>query len=67
LTNAHPTLTIDCNEEVEMPVLRRLDLRDGATRGIGRRADSDLGAQSMTAATFTLHRDARAVAKVDVT
>jgi hypothetical protein len=47
-----------------MPVLRRLDLRGGSTRGIGR-PPYDLGAQSVTAAT--VHWDATAVAKVDDT
>jgi hypothetical protein len=55
------------NEEVEMPVLRRLDLRGGFTRGIGRSDHRDLGAQSVTVANFTVHWDATGVAKVDVT
>jgi hypothetical protein len=58
-------MTIDYDEEVEMPVLRRLDLRGGSTRGIGRPPPYDLGAQSVTAANFTVHWDAVGVAKVD--
>jgi hypothetical protein len=54
-------------EEVEMPVLRQLDLRGGSTRGIGRPPPYDLGAQSVTAANFTVHWDATGVAKVDDT
>jgi hypothetical protein len=48
-----------------MPVLRRLDLRGGSTRGVGRRPPYDLGAQSVTAAA--VHWDATAVANVDDT
>jgi hypothetical protein len=58
-------LTTD--EEVEMPVLRRLDLRSGSTRGIGRLPSHDLGAQAVIAANFTVHWDATGVAKVDDT
>jgi hypothetical protein len=50
-----------------MPVLRRLDLRGGSTRGIGRLPSYDLGAQSVIAANFTVHLDATGVAKVDDT
>jgi hypothetical protein len=50
-----------------MPVLRRLDLRGGSSRRIGRPHCCDFGAQSMLAATFTLHWDATGVAKVDDT
>jgi hypothetical protein len=61
-------MTIDVNtKEVEMPVLRQLDLRGGSTRGIGRPRSYDLGAQSVTAANLTVHRDATGVAKVDGT
>jgi hypothetical protein len=66
LTNATPYMTIGYDEEVEMPVLRRLDLRSGSTRGIGRPPCYDLGAQSVTAATFTVQLDATGVAKVEV-
>jgi hypothetical protein len=55
-------MTIDTDEEVEMPVLRRLDLRGGSTRGIGRPHYYDLAAQS-----FIFHLDATGVAKVDNT
>jgi hypothetical protein len=37
-----------------MPVLRRLDLRGGSTRGIGRPPNCDLGAGSVTAAKSTV-------------
>jgi hypothetical protein len=60
-------MTIDYSEEVEMPVLRGLDLRGGSTRGIGRPPSYDLGAQSVRAANFTVPRDATGVAKVDDT
>jgi hypothetical protein len=50
-----------------MPVLWRLDLRSGSTRGIGRSSYSDLGAQPVTAANFTVQWDATGLAKVDVT
>jgi hypothetical protein len=50
-----------------MPALRRLDLRGGSTRGIGRHPSCDLGAQPVTAANFTFHWDAIGVAKVDIT
>jgi hypothetical protein len=49
-----------------MPFLRRLDLRGGFTRGIGR-LSCDLGAQSVLAANLALQWDATGVAKVDVT
>jgi hypothetical protein len=57
-------LTTD--EEVEMSVLPRLDLRGGSTRGIGR-PPYDLGGQSLTAAKSTVQWDATGVAKVDLT
>jgi hypothetical protein len=56
------------DEEVEMPILRQLDLRGGATRGIG--LDLVLATpatQSLTAATVTVQRDASDVGKLDVT
>jgi hypothetical protein len=60
-------MTIDYDEEVEMPVLWRLDLRCGSTRGIGRPPSYDLGVQSVTAENFTVHLDATGAAKVDDT
>jgi hypothetical protein len=48
--------------EVEISFLRRLDLRGGFTRGIGRSLYYDLGAQSVTAATFTVQWGAPGVA-----
>jgi hypothetical protein len=48
-----------------MPFLWRLDLRGGFTRGIGR-VSCDLGAQSVTAANFTVQWGVPGVAKVDV-
>jgi hypothetical protein len=60
-------MTIGYNKEVEMPVLRGLDLRGGSTRGIGRPPFYDLGAQSVRAASFTVQLDATGVAKVDDT
>jgi hypothetical protein len=50
------------NEEVEMPVLRRLDLRGGFTRANGRSSRCDLGAQSVRATNFTVQWDATGVA-----
>jgi hypothetical protein len=58
---------LSTDEEVEMPVLRRLDLRGGSTRGIGRFRYYDFGAQSVMAASFAVQWDATGVAKVDVT
>jgi hypothetical protein len=49
-------------EEVEMPVLRRLDLRGGFTRGDGRFSHCDLGAQSVWATNFTVQWDATGIA-----
>lgn len=49
-----------------MPLLWRLDLRGGSTRGIGRSHYYVLQAQSVTAATFNVQWDATGVAKVDV-
>jgi hypothetical protein len=50
-----------------MPTLRRLDLRGGSTRGIGRPYYYDLGVQSVRASTLTDQRDATGVAKVEIT
>jgi hypothetical protein len=58
---------LNTDEEVEMPVLRRLDLRGGSTRGIGRPPYHDLGAESVTAAKSTVQWDATGVANVDLT
>jgi hypothetical protein len=60
-------MTIDYDEEVEMPVLWRLDLRCGSTRGNRATPSYDLGAQSVTAVNLTVHLDAKGVAKVDDT
>jgi hypothetical protein len=59
-------LTTD-DEEVEMPVCGRLDLRGGSTRGIGRPPYYDFGAGSVTAAKSTFQWDATGVANVDLT
>jgi hypothetical protein len=50
-------------EEVEMPVLRRLDLRAAPPEESGDPPYCDLGAQSVTAANFTVKWDAAGVAK----
>jgi hypothetical protein len=56
-------MTIDYNEEVEMPLLWRLDLRGGFTRGVGRSAS----ATSAAGCDVTVKWDATGVAKADVT
>jgi hypothetical protein len=51
------------DEEVEMPVLRRLDLRAAPPEESGDPPYYDLVAQSVTAANFTVQWDATGVAK----
>jgi hypothetical protein len=63
LTKCSVMMTIDYNEEVEMPLLWRLDLRGGFTRGVGRSAS----ATSAAGCDVTVKWDATGVAKADVT
>jgi hypothetical protein len=59
-------MTIDYNEEVEMPLLWRLDLRGGFTRGVGRSATATSAAVA-GGCDVTVKWDASGVAMADVT